>query len=152
MTFVPTVVTSITIDASPEICYQIGSDMERYPEFFPSVDEVTITERGEGWTVTRWSARLRGRPVKWIERDEFDDENRIITYDQIEGDLKVFRGQWTFEEENGGCRVELVVEASLGVPMLGAAVDPIVKKLTRDNCNSMLAGLKEEAEARAREN
>ncbi|MFO8059516.1 MAG: aromatase/cyclase [Bacillota bacterium] len=145
----PKVTTKIHVNASPEAAYEIACQMERYPEFFPSVDEVTVTERGEDWTVTSWVARLQGRPVKWTERDEFDEENRIIRYHQISGDLKVFRGQWTFEEEPDGCRVELVVEASLGIPMLGAALDPLVEKLIRDNCNSMLRGLKEEAERQA---
>lgn len=143
---VPEVVTEIFVDASPDTCYRIASDMERYPELFPSVEEVKIIERGDNWTVTRWAGRLQGRLVRWTERDEFDDENRTIEYDQISGDLKVFRGWWSFEEKCGGCHVRLLVEASLGIPMLALALDPLVRKVTRDNCNSMLKGLKEEAE------
>lgn len=146
MICVPKVDTEIFVDAPVDACWEIGADMERYPEFFPSVDEVKITERGENWTVTEWSGKLQGRRLKWVERDEFDEERGTITYDQISGDLKVFRGQWSFEEKEEGCRVRLTIEASLGIPMLEAALNPLLRKVIRDNGNSMLKGLKEEAE------
>ncbi len=31
--------------------------------------------------------------------------------------------------------------------MLAAALDPLIKKLLRDNCNSMLEGIKDQAES-----
>ena len=138
--------TDIFVKATPEACYRIASDMERFSEFMKDVDEVTVLERGEGWTLSRWVSRLQGKPVKWIERDEFDDDQLTIQYRQTEGDLKTFEGLWTFTSEDDGCRVRLTVEASLGVPMLAVALDPLISKLIRDNCNDMLAGIKAEAE------
>ncbi len=142
----PFVETHIDVDASPEKCYDIASDMEKFPAFMPSVDEITVLEAGETWAKTRWVARLQGKPVKWIEREDFDPENLAISYHQIEGDLKTFEGDWTFTGEDGRCRISLTVDASLGVPMLAAALDPLINKLIRDNANSMLQAIKAEAE------
>ncbi len=139
--------TEIAVDASPEACYRIGKDMQRYPDFMANVDRIIVMEEGDDWTITEWHCRLRGRPVKWTERDDFDDEELTIRFDQLKGDLKEFRGIWTFEPDNGGCRIRLVVNVSLGVPMLALAVDPIVRKATRDNCVSMLEAIAKEAEA-----
>lgn len=139
--------TEISVNASPEACYRIARDMERYPDFMPNVDRITVTESGDDWTITEWLCRLRGHRVKWTERDDFDDDELTIRFDQVKGDLKEFRGIWTFQPDNGGCRIRLVVNVSLGVPMLSAAVDPIVRKATRDNCVSMLEAIAHEAEA-----
>ncbi len=142
----PYVETEIFVEATPETCYEIASDMEEFPAFMPNVDEITVLERGENWASTRWVSRLQGRPVKWIEREEFDPEALTIEYRQTEGDLKTFEGGWTFHRENGGTRIHLTVDASLGVPMLAAALDPLIRKLVRDNCNAMLKAIKAEAE------
>ncbi len=140
------VVSEISVQASPETCYRIASDMEKFPNFMPNVLDITVLDKGDDWTITRWDAKFQGRPITWEERDDFDGDNLVINYDQTEGDLKVFRGCWTFEPEEGGCRIKLTVDASLGIPMLEAALDPLVRKVVRDNCNSMLEGIKAEAE------
>ncbi len=64
----PYLETEITVQASPQRCFEIARDMEKFPEFMPSVDEITVIEKGENWAKTRWVARLQGRPVTWIER------------------------------------------------------------------------------------
>lgn len=143
----PYLETEITVQASPQRCFEIARNMEKFPEFMPSVDEITVIEKGENWAKTRWVARLQGRPVTWVEREQFDPENLDIDYYQVEGDLKTFEGSWKFREHEDGCHIALDVNASLGVPMLAAALDPLIKKLLRDNCMSMLEGIRDEAEA-----
>ncbi len=140
------IVAEINVDAPPEECYRIASDMERFPDFMANVLDIEVLEGGDDWTITRWDAKFQGKAITWKERDDFDDENLTIAYEQTEGDLKVFRGRWTFEPEDGGCRIRLTVEASLGVPMLESALEPLVRKVVRDNCDSMLAGIRDEAE------
>ena len=142
----PYVETEIFVEATPEACYEIASDMEKFPSFMPNVEEITVLERGESWASTRWISRLQGRPVKWIEREDFDPEALTIEYRQTEGDLKTFEGGWAFVRQDGGTRIHLTVDASLGVPMLAAALDPLIRKLVRDNCNAMLQAIKAEAE------
>ena len=142
----PSVSTDIFVKAEPETCYALVSDMERFPEFIPTVDDVTVIEKGDGWTLSRWVAQFQKRPVEWIERDDFDEENLTIDYDQTEGDLRYFRGQWRFVSEDDGCRIHLSCEASLGVPMLSAALDPLVGKIVRDNAKAMLEAIKKELE------
>ena len=143
----PSLNTDIYVEATPKTCYQLVSDMERFPEFIPTVDEIKVIERGEGWTISRWVAQFQKRPVVWTERDDFDDEALTIDYDQVEGDLRYFRGQWRFEPEGSGCRIHLSVSASLGVPMLSAALDPLVNKIVRDNAKAMLEAIKSELES-----
>ncbi len=139
--------TEINVDADPEVCYNLAKDMEQFPTFMDNVKDVTVQESGEGWTITSWEATLQGRKVTWEERDEFDDESRLITFEQTEGDLSVFDGRWSFTRSSeGGCNIKLAVEATLGMPMLSAALDPIVKRLLRENCEQMLQGIKSEAE------
>jgi len=45
------------INAPADKVYQIVKDMGRYPEFIPSLKEVTVLENGPGYTVTKWGVK-----------------------------------------------------------------------------------------------
>ncbi len=138
---------SVDVGANPETCYKIASEMEQFPEFMSDVEDVTVEDQGEDWTLTRWKSQFQGRPIEWVERDEFDDENLLITFEQTEGDLKTFTGRWSFADDGeGGCKIALSVEASLGIPVLSAALDPMVEKAVTENCEQMLQAIKARAE------
>jgi len=47
----------IIINAPADKVYQIVKDMGRYPEFIPSLKEVTVLENGPGYTVTKWVSK-----------------------------------------------------------------------------------------------
>ena len=49
----------IIINAPADKVYQIVKDMGRYPEFIPSLKEVTVLENGPGYTVTKWVSKVQ---------------------------------------------------------------------------------------------
>jgi len=42
---VPYVATSIVIDAPAALIYELAKDQERFPQFMPDVESVTLVER-----------------------------------------------------------------------------------------------------------
>jgi coenzyme Q-binding protein COQ10 len=142
----PYVESTISVNADPAAVYEVAKDMESYPQFMKDVESITTLERHEHSTVTRWVTKLEGRTLKWTERDEFDDENLMIRYTQVEGDLKKFEGYWKFEPENGETKVTLTVDFEFGIPMVAALLHPIAKVKVRENCVMMLKGIKEKVE------
>lgn len=143
----PFVERSITIASDPHTVYEIAKRMEDFPKYMENVKEVTVVERDETSTVTRWHATIVGRHFRWTERDEFDDETPQITYEQLDGDLKVFQGVWRFlPQGDGEVRVELTCEAEIGIPMLDSLLNPVIKKAIEINIDSMLKAIKEQAE------
>ncbi len=137
----PVVEVKETIPAPIASVFEVVSDMESYPKFMKTIKAIRILERGDGYTVSDWEARLQGARFHWVEKDLFDPEHYRITYDQTSGDLRVFRGYWQLEEVSDGTQVTLVTEFEFGVPMLSSLLNPVAKVAIKDNAKSMLDGI-----------
>ena len=143
----PFVEATITVDAPARAVYDLAKDQERFPEFMPDVESVTVVERANDRVLTRWKTLIEDAPIEWLEEDRFDDAATRIDYRLLEGDLETFEGTWTFESVDGGTRVTLGVTYDFGVPTLAALIGPTLEKKVRDNAEMMLAALKREAES-----
>jgi ribosome-associated toxin RatA of RatAB toxin-antitoxin module len=142
----PFVQTEIFIAAPARDIYELAKDQERFPEFMPDVESVTVLERAGDRAVTRWKTLVEEAPIEWTEEDLFDDLNVRIDYRLIEGDLDTFEGSWTFTESGGVTHVVLGVEYDFGVPTLAELIGPTLHKKVQENSEMMLAALKREAE------
>lgn len=143
----PHVEVSTLIRGDRFAIYELAKDMESYPRFAPDVDSVKVIDRGPGYTVTAWQARLQGKPFRWTERDEFDDQTPGIRYRQVDGDLKRFEGEWRFEAQGEDCKVTLTVDFELGIPMFAAMLNPIARVVVKKNSEGLLEGLRRRAGA-----
>jgi ribosome-associated toxin RatA of RatAB toxin-antitoxin module len=143
----PFVSTSIVVHAPPRSVYELAKDQERFPDFMPDVELVTVLERDGDRVVSRWKTLVEEAPIEWIEEDRFDDAALRVDYELLEGDLDTFEGAWTFEERDGATFVKLDVEYDFGVPTLAELIGPTLHKKVQENSEMMLAALKREAEA-----
>jgi len=144
---VPYVETSIAIEASPRTVYELAKQQERFPEFMPDVESITVVERESDRAVTRWKTLVEEAPIEWTEEDRFDDANLRIDYKLLEGDLDKFEGAWTFSQNGSKTHVVLGVDYDFGVPTLAELIGPTLERKVRENSEMMLAALKREAEA-----
>lgn len=148
----PYVEVTATVAAPARDVYELAKEQERFPQFMPDVESVTILERGDGFLLTRWKTLVEEAPIEWTEEDRFDDARTRIDYKLTEGDLDKFEGAWTFEDSGDGTtRVVLTVEYDFGVPTLAELIGPTLQKKVQENSEMMLAGLKREAESHVRE-
>lgn len=145
----PYVECSIVIDAPARRVYELAKDQERFPQFMPDVETVTVLERRAASAISRWKTLVEEAPIEWTEEDRFDDAALRIDYQLIEGDLDKFEGAWTFEYRDGATHVVLGVEYDFGVPTLAELIGPTLEKKVRENSEMMLAALKREAESEA---
>jgi coenzyme Q-binding protein COQ10 len=145
----PYVETSIVIAAPPRAVYELAKQQERFPEFMPDVESITVLERRPNGTLTRWKTLVEEAPIEWTEDDRFDDENLRIDYKLLEGDLDKFEGSWSFTETGGQTHVVLGVDYDFGVPTLAELIGPTLERKVRENSEMMLAALKREAEGNA---
>jgi ribosome-associated toxin RatA of RatAB toxin-antitoxin module len=143
---VPFVETAIVVDAPARNVYELAKDQERFPDFMPDVETVTILERNGARIVSRWKTLVEEAPIEWIEEDIFDDVALRVDYRLLEGDLDTFEGSWTFEERDGATYVTLGVEYDFGVPTLAELIGPTLHRKVQENSEMMLAALKREAE------
>ena len=146
----PSVETSVIVDAPARAVYELAKEQERFPAFMRDVESVTIVERDGNRVVSRWKTLVEEAPIEWIEEDYFDDEALRVDYKLLEGDLDKFEGTWTFLDGDGRTHVTLVVEYDFGVPTLAELIGPTLHKKVKENAEMMLAALKREAEAQGR--
>ena len=145
----PYVESTIVVDAPARAVYELAKEQERFPQFMPDVETVTVLERHADYIVTRWKTLVEDAPIEWTEEDRFDDDGIRIDYKLIEGDLDTFEGAWTFVESDGQTLVTLGVEYDFGVPTLAELIGPTLAKKVKENSEMMLAALKSEVEATA---
>ena len=142
----PYVETTIAIAAPARAVYELAKDQERFPQFMPDVETVSVVERHDDHWITRWKTLVEEAPIEWTEEDRFNDDALRIDYKLIEGDLDKFEGAWTFQERDGLTHVVLGVDYDFGVPTLAELIGPTLEKKVKENSEMMLAALKAEAE------
>lgn len=142
----PYVKKSLLIKGKSQDIYELTKKMEEYPKFMRDVESVKVLERKNNSTITEWITNVDGTPIIWKELDNFDDENKIIKYKLIEGDLDKFEGEWTFEENPEGTLVSLGVDFDFGIPSLTELIGPTLKLKVEENSQMMLEGLKQKIE------
>jgi coenzyme Q-binding protein COQ10 len=143
---VPFVETITEINGDVDQIFALCMDMESFPQFMDDLESVKVIERGSDWTITEWKTKLQGRPLRWLERDEFDPGAKRITYAMTEGDLAKFEGEWTITPVGSGARVRLTVDFELGIPMFASLLNPVATMMIRRNCEQMLAAIKRRVE------
>ncbi len=142
----PFVESTIVVRAPARSVYELAKDQERFPEFMPDVELVTVMERDGERIISRWKTLVEEAPIEWIEEDRFDDARLRVDYKLLEGDLDTFEGSWTFDERDGETHVRLAVTYDFGVPTLAELIGPTLHKKVQENSEMMLAALKREAE------
>lgn len=143
----PYVQTEIAVAAPARVVYELAKEQERFPQFMPDVESVTILERRGDGVLSRWKTLVEEAPIEWTEEDVFDDAALRIEYRLTEGDLDKFEGSWTFTQEGEMTHVVLGVDYDFGVPTLAELIGPTLEKKVRENSEMMLTALKREAEA-----
>lgn len=147
----PYVEEQIYIEGDIEAVYAIACDMEKYPQYMPDVESVTVLQRDGSCTTTEWVTDVEGTPLVWTEVDEFDSASHTIRYRLVEGDLDKFEGDWRFQREGSGTRVTLGVEFDFGIPNLTELIGPTLEIKVRENSQMMLRGMKQHVESQGRE-
>ena len=147
----PRIDLTIEIAATARVVYALAKDVERFPEYMPDVERVTVTERRGEVVISEWSTIVEDATIEWTEEDRFDDARARIEYRAIDGDLERFEGVWSFDVMPGDAtRVALSIDYDFGVPALAELIGPTLDSTVRRNGEMMLAALKSEAERRSR--
>lgn len=143
----PTVETTIWIDAPVEKVYAIAKDSERYPEYMKAVESLTVTSREGNRVVADWVGLITqfNLKVRWTQEEIWDDATTSSRFSQLKGDYDKMEGTWKFTEENGGTRFDQFLDYEYNVPTLG----PLVKKLILHLVKSQLEAAASAIQSRA---
>jgi ribosome-associated toxin RatA of RatAB toxin-antitoxin module len=141
---VPDVHAEILIEAPPERVYAVAKDVERFAEFLPNVEQVTIREREGNRVVSEWVGLVPEfrRTLRWVEEDLWDDAALACRFRCLSGDWDRYEGTWTFSPEDGQARVRLDISYDYNVPLIGPLIKQLLRKLVARNAEETLTGLK----------
>ena len=144
----PTVESEIIVETPVDEVYALAKDIERFPEFMADVQSVEILEDDPPRRLSRWVGIVKefNQTITWIEEDWWDDEQYRCSFHQTEGDYSQYQGEWKFDQHPQGTQVYLKIDFEYDVPLIGALIKGLLQRKMQQNCESMLAALKQQAE------
>jgi ribosome-associated toxin RatA of RatAB toxin-antitoxin module len=113
----------MTVSASPERCFSVVADIERYPEWAADIKEIVVEERDEQDRplLVTFRAAAFGRSTSYTLRYDFSEAPHILSWKLTKGDItSKLDGSYVFDPAEGsGTQVTYHLEAELRVPIPG---------------------------------
>ncbi len=140
----PDVHAEIVINAPLNRVYALAKEIERLPDFLPSLEKVTIREREGSRVVSEWVGLIPEfrRTIKWVEEDVWDDAACRCEFKSVSGDWDRYDGVWAFSAEGEGARVSLDINYNYDVPLIGPLIKKLLHKLVARSAQETLEGLR----------
>jgi uncharacterized membrane protein len=98
---------AIDIAAPPEVVFRVVTDCELAPKMVSSLKSCRILERDPAgrWDVREQVSKMTLLPsVRNVFRSDYDPPG-YVRFHRVDGDLKVYEGEWRIEPLPGGTRV-----------------------------------------------
>ena len=113
----------ITVSATPERCFAVADDIERYPEWAAAIKEVTVHERDEEGrpSLVSFRAAAFGRSTTYTLAYDHRDAPRVLAWRLTKGDITTrLDGRYEFVPTgDGGTEVTYHLEVEFRVPIPG---------------------------------
>jgi ribosome-associated toxin RatA of RatAB toxin-antitoxin module len=115
----------VAIAASPERCFEVATDFERYPEWARDVKEARVVERDGDGRARRvaFRAGAMGHSARYTLRYEYGADPLTISWNLEQGDIvRVLDGEYVFEpaaDDPGSTEVTYHLVVELAVPLPG---------------------------------
>ena len=136
----------IHIDAPVDKVFSFAIEPDNLIEIWPSLMNVDNIERsptkGINWD---WQYKMAGMSFHGhSETTEFVPNERVVTENK-EGIPSICT--WNYRAEDGGTMVDMTVEYTVPVPVLGKLAEKVVVKMNDNEMDTLLANLKAAMEA-----
>ncbi|MER5868399.1 SRPBCC family protein [Streptomyces sp. NPDC002044] len=139
----PHVEVNLPIKAPAADAWRAVTRLEDYADYMENVESVTVLGASEsGARTSAWSVLLKGSVLEWVEEDELDEANRVMSFSQTSGDLDEFTGYWRVDDRGDGTSVVVFsVDFEIGIPLLADMLNPVAAKALRENSEHMLRAI-----------
>ena len=113
----------ITVSATPERCFEVADDIERYPEWASAIKAVTVHERDEQGRplLASFRAASYGRSTTYTLAYDHREAPRVLAWRLTKGDITTrLDGRYEFvPTADGGTEVLYHLEVEFRVPIPG---------------------------------
>ena len=111
------------VSASPERCFSVVADIERYAEWAADIKEIIVDERDDQGrpVLVTFRAAAFGRSTSYTLRYDFSEAPHVLSWVLTKGDItSKLDGQYVFEpSSSGGTEVTYHLEVEMKVPLPG---------------------------------
>ena len=135
------------IPAPPEQVYALAKDLEGLKPYLKDVESLRVVAQQGNRTKSEWVGVAKGRKVRWLEEEEWDDAGLRNRFWSPKGDFDRYEGTWVFLPEGEGTRVVLHLTYELTIPIFGGILRKLVQRLMQENAESLLQGLEDRVRA-----
>ena len=138
----------MNIAATPDACFDVAADFERYPVWAADVKHARVVDRDDQGRATRvdYRAAALGRSVRYVLDYDLSDAPTSFSWKLVEGDmLRALEGRYLFAPVDSGTDVTYDLTVDLAIPLPG-----LVKRRAAGRIvTTALQDLKHAVEARA---
>lgn len=134
----PTFETSHRVPFTADQMFAVVADVERYPEFVPLCEALSVKSREDGSThqvlIATMSVGYHAIREKFTSRVTLRPQRHEIDVEKIDGPFARLTNRWRFRDVPGGCEVQFHIDYAFASRMLsmlmGAVFDKAVRKYT----------------------
>jgi len=138
---------SITIDAPVKKVFEYTSNAEMMPEWLPGmveVKDINRTEEGVGSNY-KWIYKMAGMRFDGeTTTEEYVPEKKMVA--RSKGGVNSL-WTWSFEPYNNGTKIDLVIDYTIPIPVLGKIAEAIILKQNIREADLALANIKAKMES-----
>jgi ribosome-associated toxin RatA of RatAB toxin-antitoxin module len=134
-------VTARMPNCSADRAYTTLCDFARYPEVAEAVRQVSVQRGDDGTLTSKWEVDFRDGVMEWTEQDDFDDSETTIRFTQVDGDFEELTGAWSARADGDDALIEFRARFDIGIPSLGAIIEPLAERTLHENVAQILRGL-----------
>lgn len=128
--------TQRTVAHSPDQMFELVADVERYPEFLPLCDALTIRSRkerdGKTLLVADMTVGYKAIRETFTTQVLLNKAEHAIDVKYIDGPFRYLDNRWRFTpSDNGGCVVDFFIDYEFKSRILGAVMGSMFDRAFR---------------------
>lgn len=117
---------------TPAQMFALVADIERYPEFVPSVVAAKVLKREENTIFGQLEMERAGVREKFTTRNDFEEPTRM-SLALVEGPFRLLDGLWTFEAlGDRGTKIRLTIRFEFKNPITAMLLSRSFEKTCAD--------------------
>lgn len=131
----PSFRTTRRVPYTPEQMFDLVADVERYPEFLPLCEALTLRSREEkGDTTVLVATMVAGYQAireSFTTRVTLSRPTHKVLVEYLDGPFRHLENRWLFKPVAGGCEVDFFIAYEFRSRMLGVLVGALFDKAFR---------------------
>ncbi len=127
--------------------WNLIKDYDAYSRFIPCIDESTILQRSAAEGKSEWFATIGESAFHWVQKDHFDEDNFIIHFEALTGDLSTYTGKWKISNrKGGGICIRLEVLYHLDIPVIESMLGDVLSEKMQSHIEILTGAIRSELE------